>query len=181
MKKSILSLSLMMMMVSSLFTFTSCGDDDDVVADPKKEAESATIKEVTFYMTTEPTEAMLKYGDLQIMFVSSKNDTLKGTVNEQNLKLKISFKEFPVSGTLKYLIKPKDGIKPADDETLKVNRYMKVDKYYTMSDGTQKMADTSTGVFGEVPLKGSQLFDWMTRTPALKEVTVSIDENGKVK
>lgn len=179
MKKTIYSLAIMIMMVSSLCTFTSCGDDD--VDTPVEVVKEATIKEVTFYMTTDPTEAMLKYGDLQVIYVSSKNDTLKGTVNEQNLKLKISFTEFPVSGTLKYIIKPKGGVKPTDDEILKVNRYMKVDKYYIMSDGTQKLANVPSAILGEVSLKGNQLADWMARTPALKEVAVSIDENGNIK
>lgn len=180
MKKSILSLSLMMMMVSSLFTFTSCGDDDSNT--PAEEVKEATIKEVLLVMTAYPTDDMLKYADLSITLSDEKGDTVSGIVTAEKKVYNYTIKSFPASVSIKYNCAPKEGVAPEDDATVSASRSFTVNKYYVMSDGTKKLAGTTSGsVTGGVDMFGRQLRDYLLKNPVLKEVNISFDEDKKIK
>lgn len=174
MKKLLFSVLATLCVALGAFTLTSCGGDDD------NGTSSSKVVEIQYGIVVSPSADMLKYCDLELVYQGSDgNDVRK--ITEENETVGITFKTFPVTGTLKYTCKLKSGVTIPEDGTYMGSLGIKTVYVTLFSNGNTVSAswDISTGT--KTLKSGSAFSEWIAQNATLGERKISFDKDGNKK
>lgn len=172
MKKLLFSVLATLCVALGAFTLTSCGGDDD------GGSSSSKVVEVQYGIEVNPTADMLKYCDLELVYQGSDGNDVR-TITKETETVGITFKNFPVTGTIKYTCKPKSGVTIPEDGTYNAAIKMVIASVKLYSNGKQTAASVEGPDLTSKSLTASKFSEWIAKHATLYEKKINLDKDGE--
>ena len=184
MKKTILSLAVMAMMATSLFTLTACGDDNTPTPGTKPD-DSPTLSSVEVIMTAKPTDDMWAYMNMSITTTVENGKTKTFAIDANNLTdtLTVPASALPATVKVEYKCSKKEGATVDPTKDIHYNGVMNFTFNTINSNGTATECK-AIGTYKEKSngtIFGGQFDDFFQRmgTVTVGTHTIRIETDGQ--
>ena len=176
MKKYIISLAVMLTAALGTVALTSCGDDNDGVGISTKDPTAAKKGVITY--TVKPTEDMLKYLDLKLVYTDNQGGSQTIDVNSTTVTLTQEVTKFPVTFNIYYTNAVKTGITLPENQDIDVVESVSGNVAVTTNWDPYSVSMSASSVH---TLTGpTNLSDFCTNIPNLSQYSATIAADGTI-